>query len=300
MSCLIHRLKNNNNKFHSQYLHHPWISSGRQNQPTKPLKNKSCGKNIFCLHKILLYAGVGNRKLSVSLSCPRIQKSSEQKRETWDYERSPNQDATSEQKLSGGWVCQGCAGEAGGAPHKGEAKRSAALHHQSRLDRALRRVPSMPIPEEHRLGTEVAGSSRVAGSPGAWACSCRASFSPGLCYAFRTPADAFEHGCAFIYSPYILELVYFTFSLLIVIAANTDSVLSVFPRWLGGKESACQGRRHRRCGFNPRVWKIPLEAVMATPVVLLEKSHGQRSLTACSPWSRRVRHDWALTHLALF
>ena len=123
---------------------------------------------------------------------------------------------------------------------------------------------------------------------------------PGLCYAFRTPADAFEHGCAFIYSPYILQLVYFTFSLLIVIAANTDPVLSVFPRWLGGKESACQGRRHRRCGFNPRVWKIPLEAVMATPVVLLEKSHGQRRLTACSPWGRRVRHEWALMHLALF
>ena len=28
-------------------------------------------------------------------------------------------------------------------------------------------IAIVPIPEEHRLGTEVAGSSRVAGSPGA-------------------------------------------------------------------------------------------------------------------------------------
>ena len=29
------------------------------------------------------------------------------------------------------------------------------------------------------------------------------------------------------------------------------------PQWLRGKESACQGRRCRRWGFNPRVRKIP-------------------------------------------
>ena len=29
-------------------------------------------------------------------------------------------------------------------------------------------------------------------------------------------------------------------------------------RWLSGKESACQCRRHSRHGFNPRVGKIPL------------------------------------------
>ena len=29
------------------------------------------------------------------------------------------------------------------------------------------------------------------------------------------------------------------------------------PRWLSGKESACQCRRHRRCRFNPWVRKIP-------------------------------------------
>ena len=30
------------------------------------------------------------------------------------------------------------------------------------------------------------------------------------------------------------------------------------PRWLSGKESACQGRRHRRGGYDPWVGKIPL------------------------------------------
>ena len=29
------------------------------------------------------------------------------------------------------------------------------------------------------------------------------------------------------------------------------------PRWLSSKESACQCRRGRRCGFDPRVRKIP-------------------------------------------
>ena len=29
------------------------------------------------------------------------------------------------------------------------------------------------------------------------------------------------------------------------------------PRWLSGKESAYQCRGHKRCGFDPRVGKIP-------------------------------------------
>ena len=35
-----------------------------------------------------------------------------------------------------------------------------------------------------------------------------------------------------------------------------------------------------------------------TPVLLPGKSHGQRSLVGCSPWSRRVGHDW-VTSLSL-
>ena len=38
---------------------------------------------------------------------------------------------------------------------------------------------------------------------------------------------------------------------------GTDQVLNVLPRWLSGKESACQCRRHRRHGFDPWVGKIP-------------------------------------------
>ena len=36
-----------------------------------------------------------------------------------------------------------------------------------------------------------------------------------------------------------------------------------------------------------------------TPVLLPEKSHGWRSLVGCSPWGRRVGHDWT-TSLSLF
>ena len=35
------------------------------------------------------------------------------------------------------------------------------------------------------------------------------------------------------------------------------SEIQELPRWLSGKESACQCRRCRRHGFSPRVRKIP-------------------------------------------
>ena len=42
-----------------------------------------------------------------------------------------------------------------------------------------------------------------------------------------------------------------------------------FPRWHGGKESACQYRRFKRCGFDPRVRKIPWSRKwQRTPVLL--------------------------------
>ena len=37
-------------------------------------------------------------------------------------------------------------------------------------------------------------------------------------------------------------------------AKNSELFVASF---LGGKESACQGRRHKRCGFDPWVRKIP-------------------------------------------
>ena len=42
-----------------------------------------------------------------------------------------------------------------------------------------------------------------------------------------------------------------------------------FPGGAGGKESACQCRRHKGCGFNPWVGKIPLEEGMAAHSSLL-------------------------------
>ena len=65
------------------------------------------------------------------------------------------------------------------------------------------------------------------------------------------------------------------------------------PRWLSGKESACLCRRHKRCGFNPWVWKIPLEKQMTTHSSILawrtpwtEEPGGLQCLL-----SQRVRHD---------
>ena len=52
-------------------------------------------------------------------------------------------------------------------------------------------------------------------------------------------------------------------------------------RWLGGKESACQCKRHKRRGFNPWAGKIPWRrAWQPTPVFLSGEFHGQRSLQA--------------------
>ena len=69
------------------------------------------------------------------------------------------------------------------------------------------------------------------------------------------------------------------------------------PRWLSGKESACQCRRYKRCQFDPWVGKIPWRRKwQPTPVFLPGESHGQRSLVGYSPWGHRVRHDWVTEH----
>ena len=61
----------------------------------------------------------------------------------------------------------------------------------------------------------------------------------------------------------------------------------MLPRWLSGKESACQCRRCKRCRFNPWVGKIPWRKKWhPTPVFLPGKFYGQRSLTVYSPWDR--------------
>ena len=58
--------------------------------------------------------------------------------------------------------------------------------------------------------------------------------------------------------------------------------------WLRGKESACLCRKHK---FNPWVGKIPWgRKWQPTPVFLLGKSHGQRSLVGYNPRGCRVGH----------
>ena len=60
------------------------------------------------------------------------------------------------------------------------------------------------------------------------------------------------------------------------------------PRWLNGRESTCQCKRHRRHVFDPWVGKIPWRREwLLTPIFLPGKSHGQRNLVGYGPWGRR-------------
>ena len=56
------------------------------------------------------------------------------------------------------------------------------------------------------------------------------------------------------------------------------------PRWLSGKESACQCRRHRRCALDPWIEKIPWRREwQPIPVFLPGNFHKQRNLVGYSP-----------------
>ena len=71
---------------------------------------------------------------------------------------------------------------------------------------------------------------------------------------------------------------------------------NVLPRWLIGKEFACQWRR---CGFDPWVGKIPWRRKwQPIPVFVLGKSHAQRSRAGCSPWGCKEsdRTKWLSTY----
>ena len=69
------------------------------------------------------------------------------------------------------------------------------------------------------------------------------------------------------------------------------------PGWLGVKESACQCRSRRRHGFKPWVAKIVWRRRwQPTPVFLLEKFHGQRSLVGYSPWGHKESDTTEHTH----
>ena len=67
------------------------------------------------------------------------------------------------------------------------------------------------------------------------------------------------------------------------------------PRWLSGKEPACQCRR---CRFNPWVGNILWRRKWKPTLVFLPgKSHGQRSLVGNNPWgSQKVEHNLVTDH----
>ena len=67
----------------------------------------------------------------------------------------------------------------------------------------------------------------------------------------------------------------------------------MFLRWLSSKESACQCRRHR---FDPWVKISWRRRWQPTPIFLLGKSCGKRSLADYSPCGWRVQHDWVTKH----
>ena len=61
---------------------------------------------------------------------------------------------------------------------------------------------------------------------------------------------------------------------------------------VNGEETTRQCRRRKRCGFSPRVGKIPWRTPWPpTPVFLPGESYGQRRLGGYGPWGRRVRQD---------
>ena len=63
----------------------------------------------------------------------------------------------------------------------------------------------------------------------------------------------------------------------------TYSFCPGFPGGASGKESTCQCRRHKRCGFNPWVRKIPWSRKWyPTSLFLPRKFHGQRGLAGYS------------------
>ena len=90
------------------------------------------------------------------------------------------------------------------------------------------------------------------------------------------------------------------------VAKSWIQVYVLYYGFLGGtsgKESACQCRRHKRCGFHPWIGKIPWRRKwQPIPVFLPGKSHGQRRLAGYSPWdlkSQTQLNDWAHMLLSL-
>ena len=92
-----------------------------------------------------------------------------------------------------------------------------------------------------------------------------------------------------IVSSWKISLMSIPISVWLLLSHSCVSHLVVgLPRWCSGKESACQCRKHKRCGFSPWVGKVPWSRKwQPVPVFLPGKSHIQRSLVGYSPWGRK-------------
>ena len=70
------------------------------------------------------------------------------------------------------------------------------------------------------------------------------------------------------------------------------------PRRLSGKEPVFQCRRYKGHGFDPWVRETPWRwKWQPIPVFLPGKSHGERSLVVCSPWSHKGSDMTEHTHM---
>ena len=68
----------------------------------------------------------------------------------------------------------------------------------------------------------------------------------------------------------------------------TDIQIDGLPCWFSGKESTCQCKRKKRCGFHPWVRQMPWSRKwQPIPVFLSEKFHRQRSLVGYSPYGSK-------------
>jgi len=68
----------------------------------------------------------------------------------------------------------------------------------------------------------------------------------------------------------------------------------------GGKEHACQGRRHKRHWFNPWIRKVLWRREwQPTPVFLPGEFYGQKSLVVYSPWGCKESDVTEVTHACI-
>ena len=116
----------------------------------------------------------------------------------------------------------------------------------------------------------------------------QAAASPGRAFCllqFLTPSVSARFFCSFItYQVYNLPSHFVCLASVSSLSPPFQMEVLDFPGGASDKESTCQCRTHKRCGFNPWVGKIPWRrARQPTPVFWPRESHGQRSLAGYYP-----------------